>query len=60
MFKNTIFASLSFLWSYHALLKNVAPPQVDLRIYDIIEAVSADSIEADIQTPRQFWHPEYL
>lgn len=26
-----------------------APPQVDLRIYDIVEAVSADRIEADIR-----------
>lgn len=29
--------------------QNNVPPQVDLRIYDIIKAVSADSIEADIR-----------
>lgn len=31
-----------------------APPQVDLRIYDIIEAVSADRIESDIRTLADF------
>ena len=49
MLKNAIFAT--FLFSTLSLYsQQQAPPQVDLRMYDIIEAVSADSIEADIRT----------
>lgn len=32
-----------------AMSQEIAPPQVDLRIYDIIEAVSADRLEADVK-----------
>ena len=49
MIKNTFFASLLFS-AFAALAQQPAPPQVDLRIYDIIESISADSIEADIRT----------
>ncbi|UZH54464.1 M28 family peptidase [Salinimicrobium tongyeongense] len=48
MLKKAIFATLLFcgLSSY---AQKAAPPQVDMRIYDIIEEVSADEIEADIR-----------
>lgn len=50
MIKNTIFASI-FLFSMNLMAQQKqAPPQVDLRIYDIIEAVSSENIEADIRT----------
>ena len=39
---------LSLVFSLTLAAQEKAPPQVDLRIYDIIEAVSADSIEEDI------------
>jgi hypothetical protein len=48
MFKNAIFATLLFC-GLSTYAQKVAPPQVDLRIYDIIEEVSADEIEADIR-----------
>lgn len=48
MLKNAIFATLIFC-GFTSFSQEVAPPEVDLRIYDIIEAVSADSIEADIR-----------
>ncbi|WP_037324617.1 M28 family peptidase [Salinimicrobium terrae] len=48
MLKNAIFATL-LLFGLNNYSQEVAPPQVDLRIYDIIEAVSADEIEADIR-----------
>ena len=49
MIKKALFAA-SFLFSLNfTAQEKKAPPQVDLRIYDIIEAVSADSIEADIR-----------
>lgn len=54
MLKKVIFAT-SVLLGFAANAQNkTAPPQVDLRIYDIIEAVSADSIEADIRTLANF------
>lgn len=49
MIKNTLFAALLLL-AFNTVAQQTVPPQVDLRIYDIIEAVSADSIEADIRT----------
>ena len=49
MIKNTLFATLFFL-GFNSVAQEAAPPQVDLRIYDIIASVSADSIEADIRT----------
>ncbi|MGB7784971.1 MAG: M28 family peptidase [Salinimicrobium sp.] len=48
MFKKLLFSAL-FFSGFAATAQEQAPPQVDLRIYDIIDAVSADSIEADIQ-----------
>jgi hypothetical protein len=48
MLKNAIFATLLFC-GLTSFSQEVAPPQVDLRIYDIIESVSADEIEADIR-----------
>jgi hypothetical protein len=48
MFKNALFTTLLFC-GLSTYAQNVAPPQVDLRIYDIIEKVSADEIEADIR-----------
>ena len=48
MLKNAIFATLIFC-GFTSFSQEIAPPEVDLRIYDIIEAVSADSIEADIR-----------
>ena len=48
MLKKAIFATL-FLCVLNTYSQEVAPPEVDLRIYDIIEAVSADEIEADIR-----------
>ncbi|SDL68659.1 Fibronectin type III domain-containing protein [Salinimicrobium catena] len=48
MLKKLLFSSL-LLTSLSGISQEQAPPQVDLRIYDIIEAVSADSIEADIR-----------
>ncbi|NJY62396.1 M28 family peptidase [Salinimicrobium sp. CDJ15-81-2] len=49
MIKNTIFTALLFL-GFNVTAQETVPPQVDLRIYDVIESVSADSIEADIRT----------
>lgn len=49
MIKNFLSLFL-FLSCLSTLSQQQAPPEVDLRIYDIIEAVSADSIEADIRT----------
>ena len=48
MFKNALFATL-FFCGFTSFSQEVAPPQVDLRIYDIIESVSAENIEADIR-----------
>lgn len=48
MFKNAIFATLLFC-GLTSFSQEVAPPQVDLRIYDIIESVSAEKIEEDIR-----------
>ncbi len=48
MLKNIIFATL-LLCGLTGHSQEVAPPQVDLRIYDIIESVSAEKIEADIR-----------
>lgn len=41
---------LTFLGAGHLLSAQQAPPQVDTRIYDIIEATSAERIENDIRT----------
>lgn len=49
MIKNTIFATL-LIFGFNVAAQETVPPQVDLRIYDIIESISADSIEADIRT----------
>ncbi|WP_029036589.1 M28 family peptidase [Salinimicrobium xinjiangense] len=49
MLKNALFTTLFFVGLTITAQNKTAPPQVDLRIYDIIEAVSADSIEADIR-----------
>lgn len=49
MIKNTIFTALLLL-GFNVTAQETVPPQVDLRIYDVIESVSADSIEADIRT----------
>ena len=38
------------LFPYYISSQELAPPQADLRIYDIIDAVSAQEIEADIRT----------
>ncbi len=48
--------SLFFAVLFYSPLSSqeLAPPQADLRIYDIIEAVSADQIEADIRTLASF------
>ena len=48
MFKNALFATL-FFCGFTSFSQEVAPPQVDLRIYDIIESVSAENIESDIR-----------
>lgn len=48
MFKNLFFSILLFS-SLPIFSQQQAPPQVDLRMYDIIDEISADSIEADIQ-----------
>lgn len=49
MIKNT-FLLFSFLISGILSAQNEAPPQVDLRLYDIIDSVSSERIEADIRT----------
>lgn len=48
MFRITLLATV-LLSSLNGYSQKQAPPQVDMRIYDIIESVSADSIEADIR-----------
>lgn len=48
MLKKLIFSTF-VLSSFTLFAQNQAPPQVDLRIYDIVEAVSADRIENDIR-----------
>ncbi len=45
---------LIFLFSFIATAQQQIPPQTDLRIYDIIQAVSADRIEKDIRTLANF------
>ncbi|MDP2059939.1 MAG: M28 family peptidase, partial [Flavobacteriaceae bacterium] len=45
---------LIFLFSFIATAQQQTPPQTDLRIYDIIQAVSADRIEKDIRTLANF------
>lgn len=54
IFRSTLTISLIFLVFNLTAQSKSAPPQVDLRIYDIIDAVSADSIEADIRTLANF------
>lgn len=44
-----LFLSTFVFSSFTLFAQNQAPPQVDLRIYDIVEAVSADRIEDDIR-----------
>ena len=48
MFKKLLFSAL-FFSGFVASAQEQAPPQADLRMYDIVDAVSADSIEADIR-----------
>lgn len=48
MCKSNYFLFLFTLIGFNLTAQEKAPPQVDLRIYDIIGAVSPDSIEADI------------
>ncbi len=48
MLKKLIFSTF-ILSSFTLFAQKQAPPQVDLRIYDIVEAVSADRIENDIR-----------
>ncbi|MFD0975193.1 M28 family peptidase [Salinimicrobium gaetbulicola] len=48
MSKNLLFTFLLFS-CFNLFSQEQAPPQVDLRMYDIINEVSADSIKADIQ-----------
>jgi hypothetical protein len=45
-----IFISLFWLFVKNGIAQEAAPPQSDSRIYDIIDAVSADRIEKDIRT----------
>jgi hypothetical protein len=52
--KNSIFATLIFIGLTASAQTTTAPPQVDLRLYEIIEKISADSIEADIRTLANF------
>ncbi|MBT8220497.1 MAG: M28 family metallopeptidase [Bacteroidia bacterium] len=47
-FKHFLFPSILFLLSHITLAQS--PPQSDARIYDIINAVSSQRIEADIKT----------
>ncbi|HET8854519.1 MAG TPA: peptidase M28, partial [Salinimicrobium sp.] len=49
MIKNTLLL-FAFFISAAVSAQNEAPPQVDLRLYDIIDSVSAERIEADIRT----------
>lgn len=49
MFRRTL-SLVALIISLQSFAQNQAPPQVDLRLYDIIEEVSADRIEADIRT----------
>ena len=49
MLKKLIFSASLAVFTTAVIAQEKAPPQVDLRMYDIIEAVSADSIEADIR-----------
>lgn len=48
MFRKIFFISL-LISAFQNFAQNQAPPQTDLRIYDIIEEVSADRIESDIR-----------
>ncbi|MEL7005164.1 MAG: M28 family peptidase, partial [Bacteroidota bacterium] len=49
--KKHIFILLfALLTSVSGIAQQTAPPQVDLRIYDIIKDVSADRLESDIRT----------
>ena len=48
MFKKILF-SASLIFTFAASAQEQAPPQIDLRLYDVIDAVSADSIESDIR-----------
>jgi Zn-dependent M28 family amino/carboxypeptidase len=48
MFRKIFFISL-LISAFQNFAQNQAPPQTDLRIYDIIKEVSADRIESDIR-----------
>ena len=48
MFRKIFFLSL-LISAFQNFAQNQAPPQTDLRIYNIIEEVSADRIESDIR-----------
>jgi len=49
-FITTVFCLISFISIGHAQVEIVSPPQEDPRIYNIIEEVSAEHIQADIET----------
>lgn len=44
-----LFSAVLLITCLNLSAQNQAPPQVDLRLYEIIQEISADSIEADIQ-----------
>ena len=46
--KNTITLALSLLFVHLALAQNTVPSETDTRLYDIINAISEDSIKADV------------
>ncbi|GHA41998.1 peptidase M28 [Salinimicrobium marinum] len=48
MFRKIFLLSL-LITGFQNFAQNQAPPQSDLRLYDIVEAVSADRIESDIR-----------
>lgn len=53
MFQKLLIFSSLFI-GLEAIAQNQTPPQVDLRIYDIIEDVSADRLESDIRQLASF------
>lgn len=52
--KKIIIPALLFIFSFSLTAQNTAPPEVDLRIYDIVDAVSAERLENDIRTLANF------
>ncbi|MBK6267272.1 M28 family metallopeptidase [Marivirga sp. S37H4] len=49
-----IITALFLIFSFTLSAQNTAPPQVDLRMYDVVDAVSADRLEKDIRTLANF------